>query len=116
MLSHSLDHAVLALTVHRSPGIAGRAELVSRIEGLIHGYKPGLVVITLEEAANENAAVSVVLRAHRICNDLGIPMSAVTGSASVRRVLEASAETGGRLLTVHPHADAAVAAAFDAAA
>ncbi|MFF9024808.1 hypothetical protein [Streptomyces eurythermus] len=116
LLSHSLDHGVLVITVHHAPGIGGRAELLSRIEGLVHAHKPAPVVITLEEPATDGAAVSVVLRVHRMCRDLGILMSVASASAPIRRVLEANTDTAGTHLVIHARTDTAVAAAFAAAA
>ncbi|PAK26130.1 hypothetical protein CJD44_12285 [Streptomyces sp. alain-838] len=111
MLSHSLEHGVLVITVHQAPDIAGRAEFVGRIEGLVHAHKPAPVLIVLEEYAADGPTTSVVLRVHRTCRDLGILLSVASTSAPVRRLLEAHADTAGTHLVIHARADTAVTAA-----
>ncbi|CAL9325284.1 MULTISPECIES: hypothetical protein [Streptomyces] len=116
MLTHSLDHGVLVVTVHRDPGVGGRAALLGKIGDLVHACRPAPVVIVLDDAATDGAALSVVLRVHRLCSGLGILMSVATGSAPARRVLEANADTSGTRLVIHARTDTAVSAAFAAAA
>lgn len=54
----------------------------------------------------------MVLRAHRLCDRLGLVMSVATHSAPARRLLdEANSETGGIRLIVHARADIAIATA-----
>ncbi|MFF0204613.1 hypothetical protein [Streptomyces sp. NPDC005017] len=113
LLSHSLDHGVLVITVHHDdPGIGGRAALPARLEGLVHAYRPAPVVLSLEEPAVDTAAVSTVLGLHRVCRQLGMLMSVVSGSAPARRALEARAATIGTRLVVHARTSTAMAAAF----
>ncbi|MES5823327.1 hypothetical protein [Streptomyces sp. RG80] len=83
---------------------------------LIHAYKPTPVVIVLDDGAAVGAVISVVLRVHRMCRDLGVVMSVATASAAARRLLEANAVTSGFRLVVHARADTAIATAFTAAA
>ncbi|CAL9360428.1 hypothetical protein SUDANB108_00647 [Streptomyces sp. enrichment culture] len=116
LLSHSLDHGVLVITVHQDPGIGGRATLLTQISALVEAYRPAPVVVVLDEPAAHGAAVSVVLRVHRLCSRLGVLMSVATGSAPTRRVLEANADTAGTRLVIHARTDTAVAAAYAAAA
>ncbi len=116
LLSHSLDHGVLVITVHRDPGIGGRAALLTKITDLVHAFQPAPVVVVLDEPASAGAAVSVVLRVHRLCSRLGVLMSVVSGSAPTRRALEDNADTAGTRLVVHARPDTAVAAAYTAAA
>jgi hypothetical protein len=116
MLSHALERGVLVITVHRDPGPAGRASLAAEIGALVHAYRPMPVVVVLEEAATGGAAVASVLRAHRLCSNLGVLMSVATHSAPARRQLEAGADTGGCRLVVHARTDTAIDAAFIAAA
>ncbi|CAL9338790.1 hypothetical protein SUDANB58_00222 [Streptomyces sp. enrichment culture] len=117
MLSHALERGVLVITVPSDPGVDGRAPLLERIGGLVRAHRPAPVVIVLDEPAATGAAVSVVLRAHRLCSALGVLMSVATHSAPTRRLLEANADTSGTRLVIHARADTAVtAAAFAAAA
>ncbi|WP_420878542.1 MULTISPECIES: hypothetical protein [Streptomyces] len=116
VLSHSLDHGVLVVTVHQDPGIGGHATLLTRISDLVQACRPAPVVIVLDEPAARSAVVSVVLRVHHVCSRWGTLMSVATHSAPVRRALEADADTGGTRLVVHARADTAVAAAYAAVA
>jgi hypothetical protein len=116
LLSHTLDHGVLVITVHRDPGIGGRATLLMKISDLVRAYRPAPVVVLLDEPAAQAAVVSVLLRVHRLCSRLGTLLSVATHSAPVRRALEANADSAGTRLVVHARADTAVAAAFAAAA
>ncbi|MEU7721420.1 hypothetical protein [Streptomyces tibetensis] len=116
MLSHSLDHGVLVITVHEDPGVGGRATLLTRISDLVRACRPAPVVIVLDEPAARSAVVSVVLRVHQLCSLLGTLMSVAAHSAPVRRALEADADAGGTRLVVHARADTAVAAAYAAVA
>ncbi|WP_431987622.1 hypothetical protein [Streptomyces parvulus] len=116
MLSHTLEHGVLVITVDRDPGIDGRAALTTHITNLVDVHQPTPVVIVLTEGADGHAAVSAVLRAHQWCGRLGVLMSAVTHSAPVRRLLENNADTTGTRLVVHARVDTAITTAFTAAA
>ncbi|MFE1248423.1 hypothetical protein [Streptomyces sp. NPDC058735] len=116
MLSHTLDHGILVVTVHSDPGIGGRAALLTKITDLVRAYRPAPVVVVLDEPASAAAAVSVVLRVHRLCSQLGVLMSVASGSAPTRRALEDNADTAGTRLVVHARPDTAVAAAYAAAA
>ncbi|MCX3292321.1 hypothetical protein OR263_37440 [Streptomyces sp. NEAU-H22] len=116
MLSHSLDHGVLVVTVHEDPGVGGRAVLLAQISDLVQAYRPAPVVIVLDDSAARGPVVSVLLRVHHLCRGLGTLMSVATHSAPTRRALEVGADTGGTRLVVHARVDTAVAAAFAAAA
>ncbi|MFI2413833.1 hypothetical protein [Streptomyces sp. NPDC018947] len=117
MLSHTLEHGVLVITVDQDPGIAGRAALSTHITNLVDAHQPTPVVIVLTEDASSGAAVSAVLRAHQWCSRLGVLMSVVTHSAPVRRLLENNADSSaGPRLVVHARVDTAITTAFTAAA
>ncbi|GAA2447656.1 hypothetical protein ACIBAI_16735 [Streptomyces sp. NPDC051041] len=116
MLSHALEHGVLVVTVDQDPGIGGRAELSTRITQLVGAHAPTPVVIVLGEAASSDAAVSAVLRAHRLCARLGVLMSVVAHSAPIRRLLEGNADDLCPRLVVHARVDTAISTTFAAAA
>ncbi|WP_436800857.1 hypothetical protein [Streptomyces avermitilis] len=116
MLSHSIEHGVLVITLHTDPGIGQRAELSQEITDLVHAYSPLPVVIVLDMPGVGGATVSAVLRAQRMCHHLGVLMSVSTHSAATRRILEANCDTGGTRLVVHARTDVAITAAFTAAA
>lgn len=40
MLSHSLRHEVLVITVHDNPGTGGRSTLLTSISDLLQSYRP----------------------------------------------------------------------------
>lgn len=40
MLSHTLEHGVLVITVDQDPGIAGRATLTTHITNLVDAHQP----------------------------------------------------------------------------
>ncbi|WP_327111271.1 hypothetical protein OG206_01360 [Streptomyces sp. NBC_01341] len=116
MLSHRREHDVLVLTVHEDPGIGGRAELAENITDFVRAFQPAPVVVVTDDAAATPATASAVLRAHRRCGDLNVLFSAVTHSASVRRLLEDNADSRGPGLVVHGRADVAVDTVCGAAA
>lgn len=115
MLSHTIEQGVLVITVLRDPGISGRAPVSETISDLVHAHRPGPVVLVLDEAAAGPAAVSTVLRAHRMCSHLGILMSIATHSAAARRLLETHPYTGGHRPLVHARTDTAVTTALTTA-
>ncbi|MFE1437381.1 hypothetical protein [Streptomyces sp. NPDC058739] len=110
LLSHSLDHGVLVITVHQDPGIGGRAAFLAQLEGLVYAHRPAPVVLRLEQHAVDAAEVGAVLDLHRACKDLGVLMSVVSASAPARRVLAAGADSSGTHLVIHARASTAVAA------
>lgn len=112
MISHMFDRRVLVITMHDDPGIDMRAALLTEISDLVHAYKPASVVIVLDQPAPTQAALSVVLRAHRLCSRLGLVMSVATRSAPARRLLAASVEMEEHIrLVIHASADTAIATA-----
>lgn len=48
MLSHSIEHGVLVITLHTDPGIGQRAALSQEITDRVHAYSPLPVVIVLD--------------------------------------------------------------------
>ncbi|MGW2827063.1 hypothetical protein ACWC24_39720 [Streptomyces sp. NPDC001443] len=111
MARHSVQQGVLVLTVDDDPGISGRTALLEQISDLVLGLRPASLVVVLRAPAATDAVVGVVLRAHRLCNRLGLVMSVTTHSAPVRRSLEANADTDGTRLVVYARADTAIATA-----
>ena len=111
MMTHTLEHRVLVITMHDDPGIAMRAALLAQISDLVRGHKPASVVIVLEQPAPTQAALSVVLLAHHLCSHLGLVMFVATQSAPVRRLLAAGADTKDIGLVIHARADTAIATA-----
>ncbi|MEU1040606.1 hypothetical protein ACFYP4_21860 [Streptomyces sp. NPDC005551] len=116
MLSHTIEGGVLVIRLRSDPDTDERAALALAISDLVHTYRQYPVVITLDGEAATSAAVSAVIRAHHMCNHLGVVMSVATDSAPARRLLEANADTGGTRMVIHARVDTAITAAFAAAA
>ncbi|MGW7051045.1 hypothetical protein [Streptomyces sp. NPDC054887] len=114
MLSHTIEQGVLVITVLRDPGISGRAAVSETISELVHAHRSRPVVIVLDDGAAGPAAVSAVLRAHRMCGHLGILMSIATHSAAARRLLESNAHTEGSRPVIHARTDTAITTALTA--
>ena len=111
MLSHTLERGVLVITVHEDPGIGGRAALLTQVSDLVQGIRPSSVVIVLDEPAATEAAISVVLRVHRLSSHLDLVTFVATHSAPARRLLDANADTHGIRLVIHARAHTAIATA-----
>lgn len=116
MVSHAFEEGVLVVTLHSATDVGRRSALSQEISDLVHAYRPSPVVVVLEEPATGGVTVSAVLKAHRMCNDLGVLMSVATHSAPARRLLEANADTVGTRLVVHARTDTAILSALSAAA
>ncbi|CAL9337778.1 hypothetical protein SUDANB6_00207 [Streptomyces sp. enrichment culture] len=116
MLSHTMEHGVLVITVDKDPGIDGRAALSTRMTHLIEAHLPTPVVVDLADPAASDVTVSAVLRAHQLCGRHGVSMSVVARSAPLRRLLEDRADAACPRLALHTRMDTAVAACFTAAA
>ncbi|MFE9290226.1 hypothetical protein ACF1HU_23435 [Streptomyces olivaceus] len=116
MLSHTLEHGVLVITVDRDPGVDGRAALTTHLTNLVDAHQPAPVVIVLADGAAGPAAVSAVLRAHQWCGRLDLLLSVVAHSAPVRRLLESNADSCGPRLVVHARVDTAISTACTAVA
>ncbi|MFE2297046.1 hypothetical protein ACFXAW_02480 [Streptomyces sp. NPDC059445] len=110
MVTHSLERGVLVLTLDDAPGSQDEDDIPGRISDLVHAHDPRPVVIVLG-GNPPAAATSAVLRAHRMCGDLGVPMSVATHSAPVRRRLQTQAPVLGARLVVHARTDTAIATA-----
>ncbi|MGW3818786.1 hypothetical protein [Streptomyces sp. NPDC005046] len=112
MLSRSLDHGVLVITVHEDPGAGNRNELAAQIRDLVHAHQPAPVVVVLGEAAATRAVVSALVDAYHECRHLDVLTSVATHSALARRLFEAAAVAGGSRLVVHSRIDVAVSTAY----
>ncbi|MFD9461251.1 hypothetical protein [Streptomyces sp. NPDC060027] len=115
MLTHALERGVLILTLDDDPSPKGRDVLATYISDLVHVHAPTPVVIVLGGEATATV-ISAVLRAHRLCSELGVLMSVATLSAAVRRSLETQTAADGPRLVIHARADIAIATAFTVAA
>ena len=112
MLSRSLDHGVLVVTVHEDPGAGPRAEFTAQIRDLVHAHEPTPVVVVIDEAAATPGVVGALVDAYGECGDLDVLTSVATHSAFARRLFEAAAALNGSRLVVHSRIDVAVATAY----
>ncbi|MFD5633032.1 hypothetical protein ACFVU0_21580 [Streptomyces sp. NPDC058122] len=112
MLSRSLDHGVLVVTVHEDPGTGLRVEFSARIRDLVRAHEPTPVVVVIDEAAATPGVVRALVDAYGDCGDLGVLASVATHSASARRLFEVAADRGGPRLVVHSRIDVAVTTAY----
>ncbi|MFF3214338.1 hypothetical protein ACFYYB_27205 [Streptomyces sp. NPDC002886] len=99
-----LDDNILIITVHDSVDTEERAALTEAIDLLIEEHHPAALVITLEPAAGTPAGVSVVLRTHRHCTEIGIRMTAVAPHPATRYLIKSNQPT----LPVHSHTEHAL--------
>ncbi|MFF3886158.1 hypothetical protein [Streptomyces sp. NPDC001914] len=114
MITHSLEHGVLVLTLDAGSGSRAQDDLPRRISDLVHAHDPRAVVIILGDDAHV-AETSAVLSAHLLCGDLGVLMSVATHSASIRRRLQIQPDIAVTRLVVHARTDTAIAIAASAA-
>ncbi|MGW2117392.1 hypothetical protein [Streptomyces zhihengii] len=110
MLTHTLENGVLVISLPADVGIGDRSALSTGIARLVGAYAPAPVVVELDTPAVAAAAVSAVVRAHRMCARLGVPMCVATSGAAARRLIQANSDTSGTPLGVHATTAEAVAA------
>ncbi|MFF3287056.1 hypothetical protein [Streptomyces sp. NPDC003023] len=112
MLTHAVDRGVLVVTtgVDIDIDISNRAFVAQNIARLVRSHLPLPVVLVLAAPVVSSAALSAVLRVHRMCSGLGVPLAVVTPSAAARLVLRASGGTTRFPLGVFAAAESAITA------
>ncbi|MEU7068109.1 hypothetical protein [Streptomyces sp. NPDC046161] len=96
MISHVFDRGILIIRFPSGIDVAGRAAVAVETEHLIHARRPLHVVIQLAlPEAVAPAVFSLVLRAHRLCTEVGASSAIVSASSDVRRLLAANADSSG---------------------
>ncbi|MEU1281421.1 hypothetical protein [Streptomyces sp. NPDC005805] len=115
MLAHALERGVLVITLTTDVDISERSGVCAGIARLVGAYAPLPVVVDLAMPVVGPAAVSAVVRAHRECVRLGVPMCAATAGAAARRLLRANVDTSDVPLGVYARAGDAVTAMAAAA-
>ncbi|MEU1894093.1 hypothetical protein [Streptomyces pristinaespiralis] len=116
MLIHAVDRGVLVVTIRVDIDITARAVTAENIARLVRCHLPLPVVIVLAAPVVGAATLSAVLRVHRACSGLRVPLAVATPSAAARRMLRASADPSRFPLGVFAAADSAIAAAAAATA
>lgn len=116
MLLHAVDRGVLVVTVDVDLDITNRATTAQDIARLVRSHPSLPVVLVLAAPVVSAATLSAVLRVHRICSGMHVPLAVVTPSGAARRILRASADTGRFPLAVFAATESAVAATAAATA
>ncbi|MGW6564920.1 STAS domain-containing protein [Streptomyces sp. NPDC054975] len=102
------ESGVLIIRLRADLDIAGRAPAAWAIDGSLTAHRSAPVVLELSEAPVSDAAVSTVVRAHRMCRYADVPLAVVAADPEARRRLAAAAVT--EALDVHDSRAQAVAA------
>lgn len=110
MLPHTFENGVLVVALPADVGVGDRSALSTGIARLAGAHAPAPVVVEIDTPADGAAAVSAVVRAHRMCARLGVAMCVATPGAATRRLLQANSDTSAAPLGVHASTAAAVAA------
>lgn len=107
------ESGVLVIPLRSDLDIDGRAAAAWAIDGYLAAHRSAPVVLELSDAPLSTAAVSTVVRTHRMCRSTGAQLAVVAAAAETRRALEVQAVADG--LIVRP-TRAMAAAALSAAA
>ncbi|MER8096889.1 STAS domain-containing protein [Streptomyces goshikiensis] len=101
------ESGVLIIRLRADLDIAGRAAAAWAIDGFLAAHQSSPVVLELSDAPVSAAAVSTIVRAHRMCGYADVPLAVVASNADARRTLAgiAAVET----VDVHPARAQAVA-------
>ncbi|MGW7333785.1 hypothetical protein ACWGIU_35330 [Streptomyces sp. NPDC054840] len=102
------DSGVLIIRLQADLDIGRRAATTWTIDHLLTAHRTRPVVLELSDAVLSPAAVSIVVRADRMCRDAGTAAAVVASSAEARRSL--GTVTGTEALDVHATVPLAVAA------
>ncbi|MGW7456328.1 hypothetical protein [Streptomyces sp. NPDC054797] len=97
MLTHAFDQGVLVISFHGEIGIGDRAAVALETEHLVQTRRPHCVVVELADSASP-AEVSLVLRAHRLCGQWGVPLAVVTSAPEAQQLVAANAGSAGPLV------------------
>ncbi|MFB6822814.1 hypothetical protein ACFCXA_14610 [Streptomyces virginiae] len=87
------DDGVLIVRLQADLDIGRRAATTSTIDGLLTAHRSTPVVLELSDAALSPAAMSIVVRADRMCREAGTAAAVVTSCAKARRILGSDAGT-----------------------
>ncbi|MFE4257904.1 STAS domain-containing protein [Streptomyces sp. NPDC056883] len=94
------ESGVLIIRLRADLDIAGRAAAAWAIDGYLAAHRSAPVMLELSDAPLSTAAVSTIVRTHRLCRSAGAPLAVLAATAEARRALEAQA--GAERLTVRP--------------
>ncbi|MEU5217036.1 hypothetical protein AB0G79_12685 [Streptomyces sp. NPDC020807] len=88
LISHTVRHEVLYVTLHRDLDVTNRAAAALQIQALVQDHRPARVVIAVPAADPAPATLSALARAHRMCASLGIPLALTGASTRTHRLLD----------------------------
>ncbi|MFF1360254.1 hypothetical protein [Streptomyces sp. NPDC058297] len=90
LISHSVDGDALHVTLHHSVDVTTRAAAAVEIEALVHAHRPRRVTVQVSAGEPTPATLSVVVRAHRMCKSLDIPLSLTGATTAAQRLFTAN--------------------------
>ncbi|RVU15906.1 hypothetical protein EOT10_38025 [Streptomyces antnestii] len=86
LISHSVDGDALHVTLHHNLDVNTRVSAAVQIEALVHTHKPRHVTVQVLAGEATPATLSVVVRAHRMCKGLDIPLDLTGATMAARRL------------------------------
>ncbi|MFD7779050.1 hypothetical protein [Streptomyces sp. NPDC059753] len=90
LTSHSVDGDTLRVPLHHSLDVNTRAAAAVEIEALVHTHKPRHVTVQAPAGEPTPATLRVVVRAHRMCKSLDIPLSLTGATTATQRLFTAN--------------------------
>ncbi|MGW6688722.1 hypothetical protein [Streptomyces sp. NPDC054961] len=76
LVSHRITDDTLHVKILHELDVTNRAAAALRIEALVHAHRPSRVTIELPARAPSPMTFSTLARASRMCQSLGIPLTA----------------------------------------
>ncbi|MFH9725994.1 hypothetical protein ACH4M4_23975 [Streptomyces sp. NPDC017254] len=82
LVGHAVEDGTLHIRLLRDLDVAGRAAAALQVEMLLYAHRPRHVRLRLPTSAPSPASLSVIARARRLCEGLGIPLTVVGAAES----------------------------------
>ncbi|WP_327280606.1 MULTISPECIES: hypothetical protein [unclassified Streptomyces] len=102
VIGHHIAEGTLYVEVSRELDVTNRAAAALQIEALVHANRPDQVTVHLPTNTPSPMTFSALARAHRMCQSLGIPLTATgPGGGSSPMPLGESAGAGRPLRLEH---------------
>ncbi|MFD9407442.1 hypothetical protein ACFWBN_10570 [Streptomyces sp. NPDC059989] len=76
VISHHITEDTLHVKILQELNVTNRAAAALQIESLVHAHRPSRVRIELPSRTPSAMTFSALARAHRMCQSLGIPLTA----------------------------------------
>lgn len=108
------ENGVLIIRLRADLDIADRAGAAWAIDRHLTAHRSAPVMLELSDAPLSTAAVSTVVRTHRICRTAGAQLAVVATAGETRRTLES--QTWAEGLVIEPTRSLAATALSDASA